>query len=462
MKKKFIVVLGGGESGVGAALLAKKNGLKIFISDSGIIMNKYKKILKKNEIIFEEKGHTENFIIEKATEIIKSPGICKKNILIKKINSFGIPILSELEFGKSYLKKNYLISITGSNGKTTTTSIVYKILKKEGINVGIAGNIGRSFSKEVLKKKDIYVLEVSSFQLDDCYNFRSNIAVLLNITRDHLNRYDNIENYIYSKFKIALFQKKKDIFIYNHDDPIIRNGLKKFYIKSNCIPFSIKEKLPIGAYLKDKKIWMIKKKNTKNKEKLLMDINNISLIGDHNLYNIMASLIISEILNVKKESIISILSKLKAIEHRMEKVLNVNGVYFINDSKATNVNAVFYALQSINKPIIWIAGGEDKGNNYQELIPLVKEKVKAIICLGINNEKIIFFFKNIINIILETISMKNAIKMAYELSLPGCNVLLSPACSSFDLFKNYKEKGNKFKKEVKKFFIKKNEKNRDF
>ncbi|WP_341654416.1 UDP-N-acetylmuramoyl-L-alanine--D-glutamate ligase [Blattabacterium cuenoti] len=448
MKKKFIVVLGVGESGVGAALLAKKNGLKTFLSDSGIILNKYKKILIKNKIPFEEKGHTENIIIQNAIKVIKSPGISRNNPLIKKINDLGIPIQSELEFGKSYIENSYVIGITGSNGKTTTCSIIYKILKKEGMNVEIAGNIGQSFSKKIIKKKDIYILEMSSFQLDDCFNFRSNISVLLNITRDHLNRYDNnIENYIDSKFRIATFQKKEDIFIYNHDDPIIRKGIKKYPIVSQCIPFSMKEELHVGAYIKNKKIFI---RNQKNKEIYFLNVKDIPLIGDHNLYNIMASLIISEILNVKKESIISILLKLKSIEHRMEKISNINGVQFINDSKATNVNAVFYALKSMNAPIIWIVGGEDKGNNYVELIPLVKKKVKAIICLGKNNEKIINFFQNIIDIILETKSIKKAVYMAYILSSQGDNVLLSPACSSFDLFKDYKERGNKFKQEVRK------------
>ncbi len=288
---------------------------------------------------------------------------------------------------------------------------------------------------------------MSSFQLDDCLNFRSNIAVLLNITRDHLNIYDNIDNYIDSKFRIATFQKKEDIFIYNYDDPIIREGLKKYPIASHCIPFSIKKELHIGAYIKNNKIFI---RNRKNKEIYFINVKDIPLIGDHNLYNIMVSLIISEILNVKKESVISILLKLKSIEHRMEKIININGVQFINDSKATNVNAVFYALKSINAPIIWIAGGEDKGNNYIELIPLVKKKVKAIIFLGKNNEKIINFFQNIIDIILETKSIKKAVYMAYILSSHGDNVVFSPACSSFDLFKDYKERGNKFKQEVRK------------
>lgn len=450
MKKEFIVILGGGESGVGAALLAKKNGLKVFLSDSGIISNKYKKILIKNKIYFEEKGHTEKIIIQNAYKIIKSPGIPKENYLIKRIQSLNIPIISEIEFGKNYLNNSCIIGITGSNGKTTTSSIVYQILKNNKLNVEIAGNIGSSFSGKAIKKKDIYVLEISSFQLDDCFSFRSNIAVLLNITRDHLNRYDNnIENYIYSKFKIATLQKKEDFFIYNYDDPIVRLGVKKYPILSKCIPFSIREKLDTGAYINENKILIrILKKEKEIFFINLNDLKNVSLVGDHNLYNIIASLIISKILNINKNSIIYNLLKLKPIEHRMENFVNINGVKFINDSKATNVHSAFYALKSMNNPTIWIVGGEDKGNNYTEIISLVKEKVKAIICLGKNNKKIVDFFKNFTSIILETESIKEAVHMAYALSYPGYNILLSPACSSYDLFKNYKEKGNKFKEEV--------------
>ncbi|AWU44899.1 UDP-N-acetylmuramoyl-L-alanine--D-glutamate ligase [Blattabacterium punctulatus] len=453
MKKKFIVVLGGGESGVGAALLAKKNGLKIFLSDSGIILNKYKKILVENQIPFEEKGHTENMIL-KAIKVIKSPGISRENILIKKINFLGIPIISELEFGKSYLNSSYIISITGSNGKTTTSSILYQILKKDGFNVGIAGNIGHSFSREVLKKKEFYVLEVSSFQLDDCFNFSSNIAVLLNITRDHLNIYKNFQGYISSKFRIVTNQNKEDIFIYNYDDPILKKELKKYKILSHCIPFSIKEELQVGAYIKWNNIFFRKKEN--KKEICLLNIEKISLKGDHNLYNILASVIISKILNVKKKSIIHSLLDFSTIEHRMEKVLNINGVQFINDSKATNVNAVFYALKSMNSPTIWIAGGKDKGNDYSELLPLVKKKVKAIIFLGKKNKKFINFFQDVIDIIIITECLKNAVRIAYMLSIHGDNILLSPACSSLDIFKDYKERGHKFKQEVKKIFYEKN------
>ncbi|ACX83881.1 putative UDP-N-acetylmuramoylalanine--D-glutamate ligase [Blattabacterium sp. (Periplaneta americana) str. BPLAN] len=457
--KNLIVVLGGGESGVGAALLAKKMGLKIFVSDSGIIQNKYKKILSKNRIHFEEKGHTESIIFQNAIKVIKSPGISRQDPLIKKINFLNIPMVSELEFGKSYLKNSYIISITGSNGKTTTSYIVYKILQKEGFHVEIAGNIGRSFSREVLKKKDVYVLEVSSFQLDDCYNFRSNIAVLLNITRDHLDRYHNdIESYISSKFRISTQQNKEDIFIYNHDDPLIRKGFKKYPILSNCIPFSIQEELCVGAYLKENKIFF---RNKFNQERCLLHVDKIPLKGDHNLYNILASVLVSVTLNVRKTSMIHPILGLKSIEHRMEKVLNINGVQFINDSKATNVNAVFYALKSMKAPTIWIAGGKDKGNDYREILPLVKEKVKAIIFLGKNNKKFISFFQDVIDIIFETNSLKKAVRMAYILSIHGDNILLSPACSSFDLFQNYKERGLRFKQEVRKLFYE-YEKNRYF
>ncbi|WP_185864673.1 UDP-N-acetylmuramoyl-L-alanine--D-glutamate ligase [Blattabacterium cuenoti] len=459
MKKEFIVILGGGESGVGAALLAKKNGIKVFLSDSGIISNKYKNILIENNIPFEEKGHTENMIVKNASKIIKSPGISKENYLIKKIYSLNIPIISEIEFGKNYIKNSKIIGITGSNGKTTTSSIVYQILKNNKLNVDIAGNIGFSFSRKAsISKKDIYVLEISSFQLDDSHNFRSNIAVLLNITRDHLNRYDgNIDNYVSSKFKIATLQKKEDFFIYNYDDPIVRLGVKKYPILSQCIPFSIREKLNTGFYIKNK--ILIQKKDREICFFNLNKLQNIPIIGDHNLYNIIASLIISKILNINIDSIIPILLKLKPIEHRMENFANINGIKFINDSKATNVHAVFYALKSMNSPTIWIAGGEDKGNDYTEIISLVKSKVKAIICLGKNNKKIVNFFKNFISIILETESIEEAVHMAYALSYPGYNILLSPACSSFDLFKNYKERGKKFKKKVMNLI--KNEKNRN-
>ncbi|AER40437.1 MAG: UDP-N-acetylmuramoyl-L-alanine--D-glutamate ligase [Flavobacteriales bacterium] len=455
MKKNLIVVLGGGESGVGAALLSKKMGFKPFVSDSGVILNKYKKILVENGISFEEKGHTENIIIQKSIKVIKSPGISREDPLIKKINYLGIPIVSELEFGKNYRNTSYIISITGSNGKTTTSHIVYKILKKEGIHVGIAGNIGRSFSREVLnKKKDVYVLEVSSFQLDDCFKFRSNIAVLLNITRDHLNRYNNsFEKYIFSKFRIATHQNKEDIFIYNHDDPIIRKEFKKYPIVSNCIPFSIKEKLHVGAYIKWNHIFF----RNKNQEEIgILNVEKIPLKGDHNLSNVMAAVLVSSTLNVQKKSIISTILELTPIEHRMEKVLNINGVQFINDSKATNVNSVFYALKSMNAPTIWIAGGQDKGNDYEELLPLVKEKVKAIIFLGKENKKFVNFFQDVIDIMVETESLRQAVRIAYLLSIHGDNILLSPACSSFNLFKDYKERGHKFKQEVRKLFYEKN------
>ncbi|WP_185851850.1 UDP-N-acetylmuramoyl-L-alanine--D-glutamate ligase [Blattabacterium cuenoti] len=456
MEKKLIVVLGGRESGVGAALLAKKKGFTPFVSDSAVIPKKYKRILIENKISFEENGHTENLIAKEALKVIKSPGISSvKNPLINKINHLKIPIVSELEFVKSYLKTSYVIGITGSNGKTTTSFIVYRILKKEGLRVGIAGNIGRSFSREALKKekKDVYVLELSSFQLDDFLKFRSNIAVILNITRDHLDRYNNIEEYIFSKFKIATLQKREDFLIYNYDDPMIREGLKKYSIQSKCIPFSIKKELHVGTYIKWNNIFFKKKEN---EERDILNVKNIPLKGDHNLYNIMASITISETLNIQKKSIISTISKLKPIKHRMEKVLSINGVQFINDSKATNVNAVFYALKNMNPPIIWIAGGKDKGNDYRELVLLVKKKVKAIICLGKQNKKFVDFFKEIIDIIVETDNLKKAVRIAYTLSTRGDNIILSPACSSLDLFQDYKERGNKFKQEVRNLFYEKN------
>ncbi|WP_185865212.1 UDP-N-acetylmuramoyl-L-alanine--D-glutamate ligase [Blattabacterium cuenoti] len=445
---KLIVVLGGGESGIGAALLAKRNKCNIFVSDSGQISNKYKNILKNNNIPFEENGHTEKFIIEKSYKVIKSPGIPRNIRLINNIISSGIPILSELEFGKNYIDSCIpIIGITGSNGKTTTSSITYKILKKNQFNVGLAGNIGYSFCKDILQKKNMYILEVSSFQLDDIFNFRFNISVLLNITRDHLDRYNNMENYINSKFSITNLQEKDDFFIYNYDDPMIQLGLKKNSIISKCIPFSIKKKLNFGAYLDNKNIYL---KFYKEKSHIIYPYNkNIFLLKYYNIYNIMATLIISKLLNVNNDIISSILEKLNSIEHRMEEIpYKVNGVKFINDSKSTNVHSALFALKIIKSPIIWILGGIDKGNDYGKLINLVKKKVKIIICLGINNSKIINFFKKFVKTILETDNMKEAVSVSYKLSIPGDIVLLSPACSSLDIFKNYEERGNKFKKEI--------------
>ncbi|WP_185882602.1 UDP-N-acetylmuramoyl-L-alanine--D-glutamate ligase [Blattabacterium cuenoti] len=447
--QQLIVILGGGESGVGAALLAKQMGLKIFVSDSGCISHKNKTILLKNNICFEENKHTESIILNKYNKIIKSPGISTNDTIIKKINHYGITMISELEFGKNYTQDSYLISITGTNGKTTTSMMIYKILKREGIKVGLAGNIGKSFAKEVLKKKKYYVLEVSSFQLDDCRKFRSNISVLLNITRDHLNIYSNIRNYIVSKFRIATLQQSQDIFIYNYDDPIIREAMKHFNIKSHCIPFSIQKELSLGAYIKNNSIF-IRKKNYK--ESHILELRNIPLIGNHILYNILASILATSLLNVTKKSIISTILGLKPIEHRMEPVMSINGISFINDSKATNVSSVFYALKSLSYPIIWIAGGKDKGNDYLELLTLVKKKVKFVILLGKENSNFKNYFQNIIDIILETQNVRKAVRIAYFLSFSGDNILLSPACSSMDIFKNYIERGITFKKEVKKLF----------
>ncbi|WP_185873497.1 UDP-N-acetylmuramoyl-L-alanine--D-glutamate ligase [Blattabacterium cuenoti] len=458
--KKYTIILGGGESGVGAALLAKKNNLKIFVSDYGTINNKYRKILIDNDIPFEENGHSENFILNKSIQIIKSPGIYRNNDFIKKIYSMNIPILSELDFGMKYIKNyNYLISITGSNGKTTTSYTIYNILNKNKFNVGLAGNIGFSFSRRIIEKKDIYVLEISSFQLDDSYNFHTNIAVLLNITNDHLDRYENnIERYISSKFRLINNQTIRDIFIYNYDDPMIRIGLDKFKIQSNCIPFSAKKKLKFGFYLENN-ILFYRKKNKINK---IFDINFIH--GLYNIYNIISIVIIAKLLNINNNILNLVLKNVPTLKHRLEKInYIINGVNFINDSKATNVDSALFALKKIKSPIIWIVGGKDKGNNYEKLIPIVKKKVKAIICLGLDNIKIINVFKNFVNIILDTKSMKKAVYMSYYISKPGDNILLSPSCSSFDLFDNYIKRGNEFKKEVKNlFYNKKNESNKYF
>lgn len=446
MKKK-ISIIGGGESGIGASLLAHKNGLEVFLSDKNFLSLKDKKILLEKKIDFEEGNHNLNKILQ-ADEIIKSPGISLNSSILKKITSYNIPIISELTFGLRYTNA-FIIGITGSNGKTTTSTILYKLLKNNGFNVSIAGNIGKSLCKLIAKKKsDYYILEISSFQLDDSKYFRPNISILLNISQNHLDRYNHkISNYIKSKFKIAISQKKKDFFIYNNDDFFVKKNLFKYKIQAISIPFSIKKKyLDQEAYLKNYNIFIIKNRNIF----CSIDIKKIHLQGIHNTYNIMAALLAASLLNIKKQSMIDVLSKFKTIEHRLEYISEINGIKFINDSKATNVRSVFYALKNVKSPIIWIAGGYDKGNDYTELLSLVSKKVKVIICLGKNNEKILNTFKEFIDPIIETSNMKDAVYSAFLLGREGDNVLLSPACSSYDLFNNYKDRGLSFKKEVNK------------
>jgi len=443
MKDK-IVILGGGESGTGSAILAQKQGFDVFLSDYGEIKSSYKKILDEYKILWEEKQHNQKQILE-ASEIIKSPGIPDTAPIIKAAKELNIPIISEIEFAARYTNA-YMICITGSNGKTTTTSLIYDLLKKANYNVGIAGNIGKSFALQVATKNyDYYVLELSSFQLDGMYKFKANTAILLNITPDHLDRYhNNFHEYIDAKFRILQNQDKNDHFIYCDDDPVIKEELAKRNIISQKNPFSIKNKVENGAYIEKEEIII----NIKNKESFNMSIHDLGLQGKHNIYNSMAAGLTANINNIRKNVIRESLTDFKSIEHRLEKVLKVHDILFINDSKATNVNSTWYALESMTKNVIWIAGGTDKGNNYDELAHLVKEKVKAIICLGLDNSKLHDAFDGLIPTIVDCNNMKDAVKTAYYLGNDGDTVLLSPACASFDLFENYEDRGTQFKKSV--------------
>lgn len=443
---KRLVILGGGESGIGAAILGKKQNFDVFLSDKGIIKKEYKDILLDKKILFEEQQHTDEKILN-ADWIIKSPGIPKKASIIKKIQEKGITISSEIEFASRYTS-SILIAITGSNGKTTTTSLTYEIFKKAGFNVGLAGNIGKSFAWQVAEENyEYYILEISSFQLDNIQNFKPHIAMVLNLSPDHLDQYDyKYQNYINSKFKITQNQDEKDYFIYNLDDEITQKWLQNNHTKAHLLPFSLKEKVEKGAYSDQKNIYI----TTNTEDALKMKIEDLALIGKHNVANSMAAGIAGKISKIKNEFIKQSLADFEAVEHRLEFVLKINGINFINDSKATNVNSVYYALESMKSPVIWIVGGTDKGNDYSELIPFVKQKVKAIVCLGLDNEKIINTFKDIIPNIAETHSMKDAVNASYLYGKKGDTVLLSPACASFDLFKNYEDRGIQFKEEVRK------------
>ena len=445
MKIKNLIILGGGESGVGAALLAKKKGLVPFVSDFGKIKDKYKKVLIKNEIEWEEGKHSEVRILA-ACEVVKSPGIADTVPLIKKLLNKGISVVSEIEFAFRYCEAK-IIGITGSNGKTTTTLLVHHMLTKCGIKAGVAGNVGKSFAEQVATKNyDWYVLELSSFQLDGIKNFRPDIAILLNITPDHLDRYDDsFEKYADSKMRITMNALPKDKFIYNADDESVKAAMMRTKTKAELIPFSIKKHLPKGAYINNEQL--IIKQTTNNK--FNMSIHDLALQGKHNLYNTMASGIAGRVLDLRKELIRESMTDFQNVEHRLETVATIHGIEFINDSKATNVNSTWYALESLNKPAVWIVGGVDKGNDYDELLELVKDKVKAIICLGVDNSKIIEAFKGEIQIIEEARSAEEAVRKAYEIGQSGDAVLLSPACASFDLFENYEDRGQQFKKAVK-------------
>ena len=437
-----IVVLGGGESGFGAAYLANKKGLEVFLSDKGLIKDDYKNLLIDAGIEFEEGQHTEEKILS-ADWIIKSPGIPKKAEIIFKINQKGIRLSSEIEFASEFTDAK-IIAITGSNGKTTTTSLIYHILKNDDLKVGLGGNIGKSFAKQVADENfDYYVLEVSSFQLDDIQNFRPHISLLLNLSQDHLDQYNyNYEEYALAKFRITENQENDNFFIYNKDDEMSLSLLGKLEIKAKMIPFSTKEKLKEGGFIDDDKI------TVKLADEFSMKVEELSLVGNHNIANSLAASIAGKILQINNESIRNSLMTFQAVEHRLEQVAEINGVKFINDSKATNVNATYYALESMKQPTIWIVGGVDKGNDYTEIEDLVKKKVKAIVCLGIDNQKIIDFFQDKMESIYSTSSMQEAVKVSKSLAEKGDTVLLSPCCASFDLFNNYEDRGNQFKKEI--------------
>jgi len=436
---KRLVILGGGESGVGTALLGKEKGFEVFVSDKGIIKKKYKDVLLNNEIEFEEKKHTELKILN-ADLVMKSPGIPDKVELIKKIRTANIQVVSEIEFASRYTDAT-LVAITGSNGKTTTATLTHHILSQD-LDVGLAGNIGDSFAKQLLKENhQNYVLEVSSFQLDDISQFQPKIAVLTNITSDHLDRYDyKFENYIASKFRIVENQTSKDYFIYDADDPIITEWLQEHSIQSKLLPFSLKNEIKEGAYYNNNEITI-----TIDNNKLIMPTKNITLEGKHNIKNAMAASTVAHLLKIRKQTIRESLENFQGVEHRLEHVLKINKVQYINDSKATNVNATYFALESMDAPTVWIVGGVDKGNDYKELFPFVNEKVKAIICLGVDNSKLFEAFGNMVDIIVETQFMSEAVKIAYKVTEAGDNVLLSPACASFDLFENYEDRGRQFK-----------------
>ncbi|HEY8930096.1 MAG TPA: UDP-N-acetylmuramoyl-L-alanine--D-glutamate ligase [Mucilaginibacter sp.] len=441
---KNIVILGAGESGVGAAYLAQQQGFEVFVSDFGAIADNYKQQLVDWKIRFEEKQHTEDEIL-KAVEVIKSPGIPEKAPIIKKIKEKGIPVISEIEFAGRYTDAK-IIGITGSNGKTTTTSLTYHILKNAGLNVGLAGNIGKSFAYQVATEKfDLYVLELSSFMLDDMFDFKVDIAVLLNITPDHLDRYDyKLENYAASKFRISQNQTAADYFIYCADDPETIKGMAGRSFAAQPLPFSIEKKIERGAFLEGDNIII-----NIHQQHFQMSINDLALQGKHNIYNSMASGIVAKVLELRNPEMRESMGNFKSIEHRLESVAVISGISFINDSKATNVNSTWYALESMTSDVVLILGGVDKGNDYGMLRDLVKQKVKAIVCLGKDNRRIHEAFEDIIEVIINTSSAQEAVQVSFHLAEKGDTVLLSPACASFDLFKNYEDRGDQFKQAVK-------------
>lgn len=438
-----LVVLGGGESGVGTAILGKKKGYDVFVSDFGKIKNNYKEVLALNKLEWEEEKHTEELILN-ADVVMKSPGIPDKSPIVKLLKKKGIPVISEIEFAYKFMDYK-TIGITGSNGKTTTTMLTHYLIKQGGLNMGLAGNIGKSFAWQVAENKhEGYVLELSSFQLDGIETYSPNIAVITNLSPDHLDRYEyNYELYIEAKFRITMNQTKDDYLIYDADDEEINKWLKKNKTKAKTIPFSLSGKVKEGIYVKDNTII-----STINKEEFTMPINELSLEGKHNVKNAMAATAVAQLMRIRKDTIRESLSNFQGVEHRLEKVLKIQNVQYVNDSKATNTNATFFALDSMTTPTVWIVGGVDKGNDYDELMSLVREKVKAIICLGVDNHKIMNAFSNVVDVMVETTNMTEAVRIAQSLAEKGDTVLLSPACASFDLFENYEERGKQFKAAV--------------
>ena len=438
-----IVVLGGGESGVGSAVLAKVKGFDVFLSDMGKLSEKYSAMLKEWDIPFEQGQHTEDLILN-ADEVIKSPGIPETAPMVQKVLDKGIGVISEIEFAGRYdsAKK---VCITGSNGKTTTTSLIYHLLQQAGLNVGLGGNIGKSYAYQVATEQhDIYVLELSSFQLDNVYDFKADIAIITNITPDHLDRYGyNMENYVKSKFRITRNMSSEDCFIFCSDDEITINHLNKIVVQAQKLPFTQKNEVEQGAFVKEDRMVVRYKE-----QECDMYLQELALGGKHNVYNSMAAAIAAKVMDIDNEAIRNGLATFQAVEHRLEKVLSIKDVLYINDSKATNVDAAWYALECQTRPVVWIVGGTDKGNDYTSLLPLAKEKVKAMICMGLDNRKFHESFEGIVPEIHDVTSAADAVKLAHSLAVSGDCVLLSPCCASFDLFKNYEDRGRQFKEAV--------------
>ena len=439
---KRLVILGGGESGVGTALLGKDKGYEVFVSDFGTIQGEYKDVLIHHEIEWEEGQHTASKIVN-ADVVMKSPGISEQVHIVQQLFQHGIPVISEIEFAAQFTSAN-IVGVTGSNGKTTTTMMIHHIMSQAKLDVVMAGNIGDSFAKQIQTDPAHFVLELSSFQLDGIDTFRPNIAIITNITPDHLDRYNHkFENYIASKFRITMNQTEADFLIYDADDPVIESHVSSHHIQSKLLPFSLNKILAQGAYYNDQNIII-----TYNNKTITMPTSNLALDGKHNIKNAMAAATVAHLLKIRKDTIRESLECFQGAEHRLEQVLKINKVQYINDSKATNVNATYFALESMTAPTVWIVGGVDKGNDYSSLFPFVNEKVKAIICLGKNNDSLFENFESMVDIMIETQFMSEAVKIAYNIASAGDNVLLSPACASFDLFENYEDRGQQFKNEV--------------